>query len=114
MATDKSFYDYVMHEVIGGIPGISSKPMFGGFGLYKDGLIFGIIAGNTLYFKTSDPNRSDFERLGSQPFTYAGKNKKMTTLSYWELPAEIMEDKDKIRSWIEKSAAVSLETRRKK
>ena len=40
-----------MEDLVGGIAGVSSKPMFGGYGIYKDGVIFAIIADGALFFK---------------------------------------------------------------
>ena len=109
---DKDFHDYVMNEVFEGTNGISSKGMFGGWGIYKDGVFFALIAEGVLYFKVDETNRKDFERLGSRPFTYFKRGKEIT-MSYWELPAEIMEDKSELPKWIQQSVWVSLKNKQK-
>lgn len=101
------FHEYIMHEVFGGIPGIISKRMFGGYGIYKDGIIFAIIAEGTLYFKVGEANKKDFDEHGAQAFRYLSKNRKEVTMSYRELPAEIIEDKDEIAMWVTKAVEVS-------
>jgi DNA transformation protein len=101
MARDKGFHDYVMHEVFAGISGVTSRGMFGGWGIYKDGIFFALIADGRLYFKVGDSNRADFECAGSEPFRYQSKNKKAITMSYWELPASVMEDHNEVRRWVE-------------
>jgi len=103
MARDKAFHEYVMHEVFASIAGITSRGMFGGWGIYKDGIFFALIVDGRLYFKVDDANRADFEKAGSEPFRYASKNKKAVTMSYWELPASVMDDPHKLRRWVEKS-----------
>jgi TfoX/Sxy family transcriptional regulator of competence genes len=40
----KQYCEYVVHDVLGHIKGITARAMFGGYGLYLDGAIFGIIA----------------------------------------------------------------------
>jgi len=45
------FVTYVIEDVLGDIPGITSRAMFGGYGIYRDGIIFSLIAFNQLYFK---------------------------------------------------------------
>lgn len=107
MSKDKSFHDYLLDDVFRQIEGITSKPMFGGYGFYRDGIIFAIIADGKLYFKVGESNRKDYEEHGSRPFTYAMKNGKKTTLSYWELPVDIMEDGDELEKWIDKSVEES-------
>ena len=105
----KEFHDYVLNDVLSHIDGITSKRMFGGFGLYKDGAIFAIITSDSeLYFKVDDTNRAQFEKHGSEPFVYIGhKTKKPTQMPYWILPSEIMEDKEVIEMWVEQSARIS-------
>lgn len=103
------FHDYVLHDVLGHIDGITSKRMFGGYGFYKDGAIFAIITSESeLYFKVDETNKAQFEERGSEPFIYTGhKNRKPTPMPYWILPEEIMEDKDTLEGWVMQSAAIT-------
>ncbi len=101
------FHDYVMQDVLGHIRGVSSRAMFGGHGIYKDGVVFAIIADGELYFKVDDSNRKDYEAAGSKPFCYSAKDRKRVTMSYWEVPASVMEDADEIELWVERSAKIS-------
>ena len=113
MKKDQSFHDYVVHDVLRNIPDITSQSMFGGWGVYKDGIIFAIIAGSELYFKVDDSNRSDFEKFDSHPFIYSqGKNKQIT-MSYWLLPEDIMENETEIPKWVERSVQISIKNRPK-
>jgi len=108
------FLEYVVSEVLSGIDGISSRAMFGGYGIYKDSVIFAIIADEQLYFKVDESNRGDYEEYGSGPFVYSQGKHKSTTMSYWELPADIMEDRGEIAAWVNKSYTVSLSQKKKK
>ncbi|MSR76364.1 MAG: TfoX family protein [Candidatus Ryanbacteria bacterium] len=92
-----------MNEVFSGVVGISSRGMFGGWGIYKDGVFFALIADGRLYFKVDDSNRADFENAGSEPFRYENKNKKSITMSYWELPAGVMDNPHELEQWVDKS-----------
>lgn len=100
---------YVVEDVLGHIEGITAKKMFGGYGLYLDGAIFGIITSETdLYFKVGDSNRAVYEKMGSHPFVYTGhKDGKQTTMSYWHISEEIMEDREQIESLVLQSATLS-------
>lgn len=91
-----SFHDYVVYDLLEGVPGITSRAMFGGWGIYKDQVIFAIIIEGELYFKVDDSNRAEFERLGSHPFTYAKKDGKQVTMSYWLVPETVLEDREKL------------------
>ena len=85
--------------------------MFGGYGIYKDDVIVAIIADDELYFKVDSSNKSQYEKLNSEPFTYQAKNKK-ATMSYWKLPLEILEDNSKLEIWLNQSYEISLKTKR--
>lgn len=64
---DTSFHDFVRNEVFREIEGITSRHMFGGFGFYKDGYFFALIANGELYFKVDESNKKDYQDAGSKP-----------------------------------------------
>lgn len=82
---------------------MKARKMFGGFGIYKNGIFFALIINNILYFKVDDTNQSDYESFGSKPFTYTNKNEKLVSMSYWEVPIDILENHDAIAKWVEKA-----------
>jgi len=83
--------------------------MFGGYGIYREGTIFAIIVDDTLFFKVGPLNLSKYEKAGSSPFTYEAKGKsKSVSMSYWLVPAEILEDAGKMTEWAEDAYRVSL------
>ena len=92
---------------------VAIRRMFGGAGIFRDGLMFGLVADETLYLKAGDENRGDFERAGMEPFTYEGKSRQVS-LGYYEVPAEVLEDAHELRLWAEKAFAVALAAARKK
>ena len=112
-SSKEQFLEYVLSDVLSEESGISSRAMFGGYGIYKDGVIFAIIANERCYFKVDDSNRSDYEQYGSGPFVYSHGRHKSTTMSYWELPVDIMEDRQQVADWVHKSYLVSLNSKKK-
>lgn len=107
MKKHDAFVDYVL-ELLQTAGDITAQAMFGGYGIYKDGVIVAIIVNSRLYFKVCPDNRADYEQRGSQPFTYKRKNGKTATMSYWEVPTDIMEDHDQLIAWLEQSYQCSL------
>jgi len=104
-----AFHDYVVGDVLVHISGVTSRTMFGGYGLYLNGAIFAIITSDTeLRFKVDDSNRAEYEAVGSTPLTYTGhKDNKPTVMQYWLVPEEVMEDREHIANWVEAAAAIS-------
>ena len=106
MSRDTGYLHYILDEVLTDIPGITFRGMFSGFGLYKNGVIFGMILGTQLYFKTDEETRKDYEARGSTQFSFEKKNKKIMLTAYYEVPSEIMEDREEIAEWVEKAVAI--------
>ena len=112
MPVTDDFREFVL-EQLGRVVAIDWKRMFGGVGLYADGTFFALIDDDIVYFKAGDRNRADFEAAGARAFRpYEGT----TSMNYYELPVEVLEDVDALRTWTEKSVAVaqSAASKRKK
>jgi len=95
-----AFVDYVVQDLLSEMDSVRSRAMFGGYGIYKENVMFAIIVEDELYFKVDETNREEFEKRGSRPFTYESRGKTVT-MSYWEVPAEVMDDPQEIRRWAE-------------
>ena len=110
MAKSSPLLDYLVDQMapLGDVRG---RSMFGGFGVYLDGVIIGIIAFDTFYLKVDDTNRPAFEAAGSQPFIYHQGKMDATMSSYWECPADVLEEPDQLRSWALTSLTVSRRAR---
>lgn len=93
---------------------VTVKSMFGGFGVYRSGQIFGIVDEDTLFFKVDDTNRPDFEAAGSEPFTYEAKGGKKQSLAYWLVPSDVMDDPELLAEWAEKAYQVGLRAAKSK
>jgi DNA transformation protein and related proteins len=101
---NNGFSEYIVSDLLGDVPGIIAKRLFGSISLYRDGKIFAIVKGDKVFFKVSDKTKQDFIERGSKPFSYSMKNGRAGELtSYYELPAEILDDRDEFLKWFEKS-----------
>ena len=107
---DVFFPDYVL-EQLAPFGGVTARAMFGGNGLYKGGVMFGLISDGELYFKVDDVNRPDFEAKKSQPFTYEARGRTVA-LSYWFVPEDVIEDADDLRAWAAKAYDAALKGRK--
>lgn len=112
MPQDTSYHNYVLGDCLAHLPGITSRAMFGGWGIYQDGVIFGLIAEDQLYFKAGEHNQSDFDQHDCKPFIYEAKNHKRTNMGYCSVPEEILSDPDSIKDWVAKAVQVSQSKRK--
>ena len=106
MAARSELLDHLTDQ-LGLLGDARGRPMFGGYGVYLDGLIIGLIAFDSFYLKVDDENRPDFEAAGSSPFSYDTKSGTNTISTYWEVPADVLEDSEQLRAWALKSLAVA-------
>ena len=90
---NSEFMEYVVGDQLADLHGVSARPMFSGFGIYREGTIVGIIISDELYLKVDETNRREYEAMGSTPFEYERKDGKRISMSYWKVPAEVLEDR---------------------
>jgi DNA transformation protein len=88
MAVFESYREFVL-EQLGRVTPVTGKSMFGGVGLYAQGLFFALIAEDRLYFKVNDATRPEFEQRGMEPFRPFGED---SAMEYYEVPADVVED----------------------
>jgi DNA transformation protein len=104
MPVSEEYLDYVVDQ-LECIGEVTAKKMFGGVGLYHDGLFFGLIAADALYFKVDDENRPAYRNAGARPFQPYGEES--SSMSYFEVPADVLEDVDQLRIWTQGAVAAA-------
>ena len=98
----ESFKEFVLDQ-LRLLERVECKAMFGGHGLYCEGIFFAIIADGRVYFKTNAITVTDYLDRGMQPFQ---PNPKQTLKNYYEVPAEILEDEEQFAEWGRRAVAV--------
>ncbi|HBE90817.1 MAG TPA: hypothetical protein DDW41_06435 [Candidatus Andersenbacteria bacterium] len=109
-----SFSDYVVTDLLRDVPGIVLRRMFGGHGVYQRDVMFGLIDRGTLYFKADNTSRLQFEQHGSKPFSYQRQGKQTKLTSFWEVPADILDDRLVLVEWVEAALAAARREKSKK
>lgn len=107
MAVSEQYRDYVM-ELLAPLGAVTPRRMFGGLGIFRDGLMFALVADDTLYLKADESTRGDFEAAGTGPFSYGTKGGRRGVMSYYQAPAEVLEDGDEAVVWAAKAVKVAL------
>ena len=107
--------EYVAHivDLLQLIGPVESKSMFGGFGMFLEGLMFGLVAGNELYLKVDTRNPQDYEDLGLQAFSFE-KNGRQFKMSYYQAPEEAMEDAELLSDWASNAYDAAMRAAAKK
>jgi DNA transformation protein len=107
-----AFIDYVM-ELFGPFGTVAARRMFGGHGVFLDGLMFALVLQDTLYLKADEMNRIEFEQAGCEKFGYARKGRR-ATLNFYRTPEEAMESPELMLPWARTAYAAALRSNAKK
>lgn len=89
---------------------IAVRRMFGAEGMFRDGLMFGIVYEERIYFKTSEESCRAFIAEGAGPLYYKMKNAEGILTSYYELPDRLYDDPDELAEWARAAFAVALQS----
>ena len=92
---DDSFRDFVLDQ-LSGLDDVEARRMFGGCGLYQDEIFFGIIHKGRLYFKIDESTVGEYRKRKMKPFR---PNATQTLKSYYEVPVDIIDDRDQLAEW---------------
>ena len=91
------FKDFVLDQ-LADLRGLTCRAMFGGYGLRYRETFFGIVHNGRLYFKVTPETVSAYQAMGTKPFRVT---KTMTLKTYYEVPADILEDSAQLTEWAE-------------
>ena len=92
---------------------VTSRAMFGGWGLYCEGVIFALIAFDRLYLRTDAEVKESFMKAGGEVFTYPMKGKSVS-LPYCTPPKAALASSAKLLPWAEKALAAARRVKRAK
>jgi DNA transformation protein len=114
MARMNSYVEYTL-ELLEALGPVQARAMFGGWGLYQGGRMFGLIIEDRLHLKTDDTTRAAFEAAGGEPFVYdAGNGRKPVTMSYWTPPPDASDDAHLLLPWAQRAVEAALRVAQKK
>jgi DNA transformation protein len=86
---------------------ISLRRMFSGYGVFRDGIMFGLVYQDTLYLKVDAENIANFRDQGLSQFEYVRQGK-IIGLSYYQAPEAVLEDIHEAALWARHSFEAAL------
>lgn len=111
LAPSTEFVEYVL-EHLESIGPIGTGRFFGGVGITYDSVQFAMMIGNSLYFVVDDDTQKKYEQAGMQSFSYMTKKGRMQVRRYFELPEDILSDKEKLQIWARESIQIAHKTKK--
>lgn len=70
---------------------VRCRRLFGGLGLYAEGLIFGLVVRQRIYLKTDEAFARALEERGAEPFVHETRGRRVR-MPYWTLPEAALDD----------------------
>jgi DNA transformation protein len=98
MTASKGFIEFLQDQLRSVGP-VAIRRMFGGAGVFADGIMFALVADDTLYFKADDTTRADFEAEDMPVFSYETKDGRKSLVSYWRAPERLFDDPEEMQAW---------------
>ena len=107
MAVSESFKEFV-RELLADFGPVTIRDMFGGSGVYADGVMFAILADDTLYLKTDAVSAFAFAGEGMTPFKYTPRGKEPVAMPYWEVPPRLLDEPGELVVWAQQAHRIAL------
>ena len=109
MAVDPEYQSYIEQQ-LENFGEYEAKSMFGGLGFFREGVMFGAIMHGVFRLKGDDTTAPDYAKFGKGKHEIPGKKMKMP---YYEVPEEVLSDKNELREWALKAWEVALNSKPK-
>ena len=103
---DKELVSHVV-DLMQSIGPVYAKSMFGGHGIFLDGLMFALVADSVLYLKVDTETVNEFIDRDLDAFTYYKKGKQLK-MGYYQAPDEILDDSEIMNLWANNAYSVAL------
>jgi len=110
MSVSNGYRTYIVDQ-LAALPGVSTRRMFGGIGLYSGEWFFALIDDDVLFFKVDDANRADYVSRGMKAFMpFPGQ----PSLGYFQVPEDVIEEAEELTRWARRSVEVAQRAKSKK
>ena len=109
MPVSEGYLTYILDQLRPIVPSIRVRRMFGAVGLYATDLFFAVVDDDALYLKVDDTTRGEYEARGMPPFRPFEMH---ASMNYSQLPEEILEDRETLQLWTNRSLDVARTAKR--
>ena len=103
MAFDKTLSERIL-TVLNAVKGITGKPLFGGYGVFKDGTMFAGVYRTSLIVKLHEGASDALLEPNTEPFNPMGEGKAMT--GWITVAVEGVDTDERLRAWLDRALAV--------
>jgi DNA transformation protein and related proteins len=91
----------------------TARRLFSGVGIMRDGIMFALLANDTMYFRVDDRTRTRFIEAGCTPFRYNRAGREVSMDSYYAVPDSLYDEPDTLLAWARDALDSAQRTTRK-
>ena len=106
MVASDSFAEF-LREQLAPLGRVTMRRMFGKTGVFCNGLMFGLVTSDALYFRVDDHNRAVFKEADSVPPLSYEKQGRSIDLSFWRAPERLLDEPDELVAWARTALAAA-------
>ena len=106
MVASDGFAEF-LREQLAPLGRVTMRRMFGKTGVFCNGLMFGMVTNDTLYFRVDDHNRAVFKEAESAPPLNYEKKGRTIDLSFWRAPERLLDEPDELVTWARAALAAA-------
>lgn len=100
-------------DLFAGLGRITIRRMFGGKGIYHEGLIVALEVDGDILLKADAVSAPDFTAAGSSQWVYEGHSRKgRVAMPYWSIPDSALDDPEEMAHWAREAYEASLRSRK--
>lgn len=100
-------YAAFLREQFAPLGRMTLRRMFGKSGVFCDGLMFGVVSDDTLYFRVDDQNRALFQEAASSPPLSYVKQGRTVDMAFWRAPDRLLDEPDELLTWAREALAAA-------
>jgi DNA transformation protein and related proteins len=106
MVASDSFAEFLREQLIP-LGRVTMRRMFGKTGVFCNGLMFGMVTHDTIYFRVDDHNRVVFKEAEADPPLNYEKQGRTIDLSFWHVPERLLDEPDELVVWARAALAAA-------
>jgi DNA transformation protein len=111
MSVSAAFLDFAC-ELFASLGEVRARRMFGGAGIYGQGVMFALVSDDTIYLKAAGALADDLEAEGCEAFIFTPKSGKSAAMGYRRLPEAALDDAELAQSWGRRALDLALSLKR--
>ena len=106
MVASDGFAEF-LREQLAPLGRLDMRRMFGKTGVFCNGLMFGMVADDTLYVRVDDQSRTVFKEAEPAPPLNYEKQGRSIDLAFWRVPEHLLDEPDELVTWARAALAAA-------